>query len=102
MEGLELPTDLMAELAGVPLVTRYAGGLLLKGPSMMVVPMKRKGNCIQWHLFLAKAGSLLRLRDVRDRFPGRLLLDKFNEKDLHIANAFLGWCSHSQNHIGRP
>jgi hypothetical protein len=45
--GLELPLELMAVLAGVRYAVEYDGGLLLKGPASLCVPVKRQGDSIQ-------------------------------------------------------
>ncbi|KAN0119354.1 hypothetical protein V8E51_001562 [Hyaloscypha variabilis] len=47
--GLEVTLELMAVLTEVRYVIEYEGGLLLKGPVALYVPIKRHKNSIQWH-----------------------------------------------------
>lgn len=97
--GLELPIQVMAGLAGVPLATNYRGGYLLKGQSVIFVPVKRLGDSVQWHLAQGKNGRVA-YRDVSDLCPLRLPIEKLDQNALSTTRAFLGWCPKSVNNVG--
>ncbi|KAF2726782.1 hypothetical protein EJ04DRAFT_582469 [Polyplosphaeria fusca] len=42
--GLHIPFQIMAALASVPLATQFCGGYVLKGRSIMLIPVKRKAG----------------------------------------------------------
>lgn len=99
--GLHIPLELMAALAKIPVATRFCGGYVVKGRSIVMVPMEKKGTSVQWHLFQKSDKGRLQYRDLHNMCPERLLLDAFDEKDLTSTECFLGWCPRSINLFGR-
>ena len=98
--GLHIPLEIMGALAKIPFATRFCGGYVLKGRSILLVPVERKGTSIQWHLIQKQGRSRLHLRDLQSLCPNRLSFDEFDETDLSSTNCFLGWCPRCDNHLG--
>jgi len=100
-EGLEIPLEIMAGLGGVSVATQYDGGYLLKGRSVMFVPVERRGNSVLWHSIQNDHGRI-QYKDVANLCKRkRLPIGKLNENDLLSTRAFLGWCKTSANNLGR-
>lgn len=98
--GLQVSLELMGALAKIPLATRFCGGYVLKGRSIMLVPVEKKGASVQWHLIRNRGGSRMHFRDLHRSCPNRLLFEAFDETDLSSADCFLGWCPDSANFLG--
>jgi hypothetical protein len=49
MEGLELSFDLMCYLCGLEYETSDTSGIVLRGHRSLVYPVRRTGDCVQWH-----------------------------------------------------
>ena len=49
MQGLELSFDLMCYLCGLEYETSDASGLVLRGHRSLVYPVRKAGDCVQWH-----------------------------------------------------
>lgn len=101
--GLEIPPLLMAHLAGIVLVVEFQGGMILKGLSTALVPMKQcdDGKAVQWHLFHtdSRDGFL----DLKDPISGEAQIDFLKVKDpaiLFEKRAYLGWCKHAKILLG--
>jgi len=99
--GLELPLELMAVLAGVRYAVEYDGGLLLKGPASLCVPVKRQGDSIQWH-FINHDKPVCRMSysEVQVYCPQRALLDEVTHESLQTTRAFVGWWKVSRTCLG--
>ena len=51
-KGLQIPIDMMAQLACARRATMYNGSLLLKGLCSMFVPVLQNGSSIVWHYLM--------------------------------------------------
>ncbi|KAL8758284.1 MAG: hypothetical protein Q9184_003973 [Pyrenodesmia sp. 2 TL-2023] len=96
--GLEIAPLLMASLAGIVMVVELEGGLILKGLSTALIPVKycNDGAAIQWHLLHTESA---------DGFLGALGTneDFLKVKDpaiLFQKTAYLGWCKHANILLG--
>jgi hypothetical protein len=98
--GLEVPLQIMATIADIPLVTYYRGGYILKGRSMVFVPVKRGVDFVQWHLYKQSAGCIS-YQDIKSMFPDRLSVKELDESGLLRKRSFLGWCPESWNNLGQ-
>ena len=49
MKGLELSFDLMSYLCGLEYEASDASGLVLRGHRSVVYPVRKVGDCVQWH-----------------------------------------------------
>ena len=100
-KGLDLSLELMGALANIPLATGFCGGYVLKGRSIVFVPVERKGNAVQWHMIKKDGGGRLNLRELRSLCTTRLTFQELNENDLATTNCFLGWYPRTTNHLGK-
>ncbi|KAL8924354.1 MAG: hypothetical protein Q9208_004136 [Pyrenodesmia sp. 3 TL-2023] len=96
--GLEISPVLMASLAGIVMVVELQDGLILKGLSTALIPVKycNNGAAIQWHLLHTESP---------DGFLEALGTDKdfLKVKDpaiLFEKTAYLGWCKHASILLG--
>ena len=100
--GLDIPPTIMATLAGIVMVADFQDGLILKGLSSALVPVREcdDGTAIQWHLFHTNAadGAL----DLTDPKSGKTI-EVLKVKDystLLEKKAYLGWCKHAKILLG--
>ncbi|KAI4088450.1 MAG: hypothetical protein LQ344_006105 [Seirophora lacunosa] len=101
--GLEISPVLMAHLAGIVMVVEFQGGMILKGLSTALIPMRRcdEGAAIQWHLFHTDRpdGSL----DLKDPETGAEDINFLKVPDgalLFETKAYLGWCKPARVLLG--
>ncbi|KAF7513369.1 hypothetical protein GJ744_009790 [Endocarpon pusillum] len=99
--GLEIPLEIMMGIAGVRHAVEYEGGVVMKGFSIMFVPMKRSGNRVQWHLISSpNCDTRLSYRDVLDRCQDRASLNEVDLGSLRTTRAIVGWCSAASSLLG--
>jgi len=98
--GLEMPLEMMAALNGAEQAVEYSSGLLIKGFSSMLVPVKRQQDSVQWHLVNNIDGKRIKYSDVRARCPKRLSVDEFSQDALRKTRAFLAWWKISESYVG--
>lgn len=98
--GIEMPLEMMAALNGAGQAVEYGCGLLIKGFSSMLVPVKRQQDSVQWHLIGNTNGRRIKYGDVRSMCPKRLLVDEFGHDALQITRAFLAWWRTSESNVG--
>ncbi|ERF70613.1 hypothetical protein EPUS_02479 [Endocarpon pusillum Z07020] len=99
--GLEIPLEIMMGIAGVRHVVEYEGGVVMKGFSIMFVPMRRSGNRVQWHLISSpNCDTRLSYRDVLDRCQDRASLNEVDLGSLRTTRAIVGWCSAASSLLG--
>jgi len=99
MAGLEISLEIMSALGGIMNATQFEEGYVLKGRSIVFIPIKRQGDSVQWH-FLKKDQGRISYKNIRSFGPTRLGLAEFGEKALFSTRAFLGWCDAIINHLG--
>ncbi|RDW61992.1 hypothetical protein BP6252_11425 [Coleophoma cylindrospora] len=101
-KGLEVPIHMMTALCGASHAIEYEGGIVIKGFSSMLVPLKRSasGDSIQWHLIRNEDESRLPYWEVDKRCPGRALVDSVDMASLASTRAFLGWWGTTTTHLG--
>ena len=98
--GLEVPLEIMAALGGARHVTEFEGGLVMKGYSVMFVPIKRYDQSIQWHMIRCSEEQRILYRDVSKECPSRALLDEVDHATLQNTRAFLGWWKFVETYLG--
>ncbi|KAL8901474.1 MAG: hypothetical protein Q9207_005185 [Kuettlingeria erythrocarpa] len=96
--GLEISPVLMANLAGTVMVVEFQGGLILKGLSTALIPVKycNDGAALQWHLYYSEAadGFMTGLNEIED------YLKVQDPAILFQKTAYLGWCKHASVLLG--
>ncbi|KAL8981871.1 MAG: hypothetical protein Q9205_003470, partial [Flavoplaca limonia] len=100
--GLDIPPEMMASLAGVVMAAEMQEGLILKGLSTALVPIKEcdDGTAIQWHFFHTNdAGGFLDMIDPASGTPVKVL-KVMKLSDLFEKRAYLGWCKHAKILLG--
>ncbi|EON69931.1 hypothetical protein W97_09196 [Coniosporium apollinis CBS 100218] len=99
--GVEVSLDIAAEIAGVQHAVEFAGGVVMKGFSSMLVPIRRQEDRIQWHLLSSlDPETRLSYREVLDRCPNRATLEEVSLESLRATRAILGWCSAATSLLG--
>ncbi|PQE09075.1 pfs domain protein [Rutstroemia sp. NJR-2017a BVV2] len=98
--GLEIPIHMMAALGGASQAVEFDGGIVIKGFSSMLVPLKRVGDSVQWHFVKKKDDTRLPHSEVNDHCPGRALLENVDFDSLTTTRAFLGWWGNTTSHLG--
>lgn len=92
--GLELPLDIMVEIAGVRHAVEFEGSVVLKGFSSMFVPIRRSEDRVQWHLICnPDCETRLSYGDTLGRCHNRATLEEVNLECLRTTRAIVGWCS---------
>ena len=99
-QGLEVPLEIMAALGGARHVTEFEGGVLLKGYSVMLIPVKRHSKSIQWHMIRRNDEERVLYRDVSNACPNRAMLDEVDHESLANTRAFLGWWKSAETCLG--
>lgn len=94
--GLEVSLNILAGLARTQRVEQFNERLCIKSFSMMLVPTKRNGDVLYWHLIYNKDGSRISYLDdcaVQEQHVSGL--------DLENLRHVLGWCSEAKSYAGK-
>lgn len=96
--GLEISPLLMTRLAGIVMAVEFQGGLILKGLSTALIPVKycNDGAAVQWHLLHTQSadGFLEELGTAEDFVKVQDLTILFQK------TAYLGWCKDASILLG--
>ncbi|KAI1425450.1 hypothetical protein F5Y12DRAFT_784703 [Xylaria sp. FL1777] len=101
--GLEISIDLLAAIAGVRHAAEYDGGIVMKGFSCMLIPIKLDtiADTVQWHLVSSQdEATRLSYQEGIARCPNRALLSDLDLQTLLTTRAILGWCSTVETVLG--
>ncbi|OAQ67740.2 Pfs domain-containing protein [Pochonia chlamydosporia 170] len=94
--GLEVSLNIMAGLAGTERFDRFKDLMYIKGFSTMLVPTKRNGNMLYWHLIYKEdEGRISYLDDYVDQ------KQHVHSADLDALRHVLGWCSEANLYAGK-
>ncbi|TGJ87835.1 hypothetical protein E0Z10_g979 [Xylaria hypoxylon] len=102
--GLEISIDLMAAIAGVRHAVEYDGGVVMKGFSSMLFPLKRdrETDTVQWHLVSSHdQETRISYQEGVARCSDRALLAEIDLQSLRTTRAILGWCGSAETVLGR-
>ncbi|RYP19648.1 hypothetical protein DL765_003241 [Monosporascus sp. GIB2] len=86
--GLEIPLNIMVGLTRTRRANSFNGKLFIKGFSTMLIPAKRNGDLLVWHLLYNQDGN--RISYLESTGPHAENVSIF---DLETARHILGWCS---------
>ncbi|RYP58420.1 hypothetical protein DL769_008959 [Monosporascus sp. CRB-8-3] len=86
--GLEIPLNIMVGLTRTQRANTFNGKLFIKGFSTMLIPTKRNGDLLVWHLLYNQDGN--RISYLENTGPHAENVSIF---DLETARHILGWCS---------
>ncbi|PGH18676.1 hypothetical protein AJ80_04424 [Polytolypa hystricis UAMH7299] len=99
--GLEMSLPLVAAIGGVRHAAEFEGGVVLKGFSLMFVPLRREEDRVSWHLISGgDCETRLSYEEVLRRCPDRLLVDKLSLEDLQSTRAIIGWYPNAMSILG--
>ncbi|KAK2754458.1 hypothetical protein CKAH01_17435 [Colletotrichum kahawae] len=100
-KGLEMSIDLLAKLCGIQHAIVFKGGVVMEGPTAMLLPISRQGDIIQWHLVVPENGRrrLSYLEGVR-QCTSRALIDEVDLEALKNTRAIVGWWSEARTRLG--
>lgn len=101
--GLEVPLDMICQMACIRHAVEFQGGIIMKGPSALLIPIRRHGNTVQWH-FISNLddneNKRFSFQDGLKQCESRVLLDELDLKSIHTTRAIVGWCSEVHNLTG--
>lgn len=99
--GLEIPLDLLAEIAGVRHAVEFDGGVVIKGFSHMFIPIRRTQDRVQWHAISSKdPKARLSYRDALSQCDRRASLQELCLDDLRSCRIIVGWCPVAASRLG--
>lgn len=95
--GLEIPLNILADLAQATQVDVFSDKLLIKGFSSLLIPTEyiRDQNQMMWHLRYNVHGDRISYLDGIGAHVRHITL-----ADLESSRHILGWCSDAQFHAG--
>lgn len=98
--GMEVSLATMISLVRSRRLSRFKGRFCIKGYCSIIMPTRRQGDCIYWHLVTDHSGEHIHFTDYRvqrlwGEYPQNLNITAL-EKSRHI----LGWCDNIQNFAG--
>lgn len=94
--GLEIPLNIMAELTGTQRLNIFSGRLFIKGFSTILIPTRRAGDLLIWHLLFNRDGSRISYLHSTDNHAENLTLSY-----VGTARHVLGWCTEAKYYAGR-
>ncbi|CAI6331744.1 unnamed protein product [Periconia digitata] len=99
--GLEIPVNLLADIAGVWHAVEYQGGVVMKGFSHMLVPIRKKDDKIQWHAISSRnANERLKYHEALSLCDERASPEEVNLDNFSQYRAIVGWCSVAESRLG--
>ncbi|KAH6973134.1 hypothetical protein BKA56DRAFT_620496 [Ilyonectria sp. MPI-CAGE-AT-0026] len=100
-QGLEVPLEILREMAGIHFAVDFRGGIIMKGPFTMLVPIARRNDIVQWHLISnLEEGQRLSYQAGLDQCKHRALTDQVDLESLKTTRAVVGWCSQARTMLG--
>ena len=101
--GVELSPFLMATLAGIRTAVEFRGGLILRGLSTALIPLRmgEGEDAIQWHLATTNTRDGAIITEPLDENEGIDGYYKVQDvQQLWAKKAYLGWCSVATVRLG--
>ncbi|KAK5047147.1 hypothetical protein LTR84_007090 [Exophiala bonariae] len=90
--GLEVSLEVMAAIVGASHVVEYQGGVVLKGFSSMLLPIRCNGDIVQWHLVgNPDFEHRLSYHKALTLCKSRAYLNEVNLETARQARAIVGW-----------
>ncbi|KUI55959.1 hypothetical protein VP1G_10781 [Cytospora mali] len=98
--GIELPLPMMVPLANARRLSRFKGMLCIKGYCSIVVPTRRQGGFIYWHLITNSDGEHISYTDGRVVTLAETYPQDLSIEDLRTSRHILGWTPQVENLTG--
>jgi hypothetical protein len=93
--GLEMPLNMIAELAGSKRVNDFDGNVFIKGFSTMLIAARMTRDLVTWHYFYNSEGKRISYLDHALRG-----VDKISLLQLGTARHVVGWCEECKYYAG--
>ncbi|KAI0545256.1 hypothetical protein F4679DRAFT_561798 [Xylaria curta] len=100
--GIEIPLPMIAALANAHKVKTFLGKFLIKGFSMALIPTRRCGEFIYWHVVSNGNGDHLEFTDHRVKQLLRQYPSVLTLGDLELSRHIVGWCANAKSNTGTP
>jgi hypothetical protein len=102
VKGLEISLDMLYTLAETHYATRYDSGLLLKGHSTLLIPVRREDSSIMWHFLHRNDGQRIPYYDFRKSCPKEMITDDLftQNYDSQEFKHFVGWTPYVSRYLG--
>ena len=97
--GLEVDVSVMAAISGMHKAVTFRGGFVFKERCHALVPVKRIGSSIQWHV-LDTYPRRLEWEEIETACPTRIRGELMIE-DLKKCRSFFGWCPQILELLGK-
>jgi hypothetical protein len=94
--GLEMPLNMIAELAGSKRANVFDGKVFIKGFSTMLIATKTTRDVLIWHYFYTRKGERISYLD----HPLQVV-DDIGLFQLDTARHVVGWCSDCMYYAGK-
>ncbi|KAK7184313.1 hypothetical protein PSPO01_09690 [Paraphaeosphaeria sporulosa] len=99
--GLEIALELLAGISGVHHAVEIQGGVVMKGFSHIFIPIRKRGDRIQWHaIFSTDPNTPITYHEGLSQCGSRALLEEVSLDDLKTCRSIVGWCSVAQSRLG--
>jgi hypothetical protein len=98
--GLEVSLANMASLVRTRRVSLFRGKVFLKGFCTMLVPTKRAGDMVIWHVLFNESGEHIAYSDKRVRELASNFEENLRPSDLDTARHIVGWCTNVEHRAG--
>lgn len=99
-KGMEVSLTTMIALVRSRRLSRFKGRFCIKGYCSIVIPTRRQGDCIYWHLVTDHTGEYIYYTDYRVRQLWRDCPQDLTIRDLEKSRHIVGWCDNIRNLAG--
>lgn len=98
--GMEISLATMITLARSRRLNRFKGLFCIKGYCSIILPTRRKGDFIYWHLITNSDGKYMSYTDEKVRRLWKEYPQDLSTRILAKSRHILGWCENIQNVTG--
>ncbi|KAI0526679.1 hypothetical protein F5B22DRAFT_641819 [Xylaria bambusicola] len=98
--GAEIPLNLMAQLINARKISTFAGSIVIKGCSALLIPTRHIHDTIIWHLVFDQFGEYMSYTDPRVKNILKESVKGLTHGNLETSRHVLGWCNYALNHAG--
>lgn len=98
--GMEVSLSTMISLARSRRLSRFNGNFCIKGYCSIVIPIRKQGDSIYWHLITNHNGAYVSYVDYRVQKLWKDYPRDLSIRDLEKGRHILGWCDNVQIFAG--
>ncbi|KAL2212465.1 hypothetical protein CC79DRAFT_1393692 [Sarocladium strictum] len=100
LSGIEMSLGMLLLLAGSRKVSKFRGKMFIKGFSAALVPTKRAGDHVMWHVVVSPSGGHLSFADPQIQSCLGSYPEDLAVSDLQSARHIVGWSNLVKNNTG--